>query len=103
MPITVPITTGVPSSKLTANASFVWQNTTDQAVEITNCSGFATESSYSVAAKTASGPGETSAQINASPTSWTFTETPDLCNPPGGGVPRIQNPTMPEARERDVA
>ena len=98
MPITVNVVNGHPSSQLTANAHFVWVNPTLNQVTITDCIGFCTQASYTIPARTATGPGETAAQINPSPYSWEFME-----NPPGTwsgtglGMPHIQNPTSPAA------
>lgn len=107
MPTTVNVTNGRPSVALHPNDDFVWVNPTGNQVELTNCGGFCTQSSYSVPAAGAT-PGEAAAKINSAPTGWSFTESPtDTWNPggPTPGTPRIQNPGrfIANENERDVA
>jgi len=105
MPTTVNIVNGHASATLNAGDQFVWVNPTANAVELTNCSAFCTQSSYNVPAAGQT-PGETAAQINSAPSGWTFSETPSSTWSPGGptpGQPRIQNPKKFHADEKDVA
>jgi hypothetical protein len=98
MPLaTVNLVNGQASSALSAGDHFVWLNPTSNVVTVSNCGGFCTQSSYTVPVRTATGPGETPAQLSTNPTSgWNFTENPSSTWNPGGtnpGVPHIQNPS----------
>jgi hypothetical protein len=98
MPTTVSLVIGVASAQLNPGDRFVWVNPTLNQVTITDCIGFCTQASYTIPARTATGPGETAAQINPSPYNWEFMENPpDTWSGTGLGMPHIQNPTSPAA------
>lgn len=99
MPI-INLVNGQASTHLSADAYFDWENPTVNQVTVTGCSGFCTQSSYTVPARTASGPGLTQAQVNSNPTNWGFEEDPASTWNPGGvnpGKPHVQNPTQKAA------
>jgi hypothetical protein len=83
---------------------FYWANPTGLMVTVNNCGGFCTNSSYPVpAAANGQQYGLKEATLLASPTVWTFSETPNEWNAPG--LPRITNPPWPTPlnAEKDVA
>jgi hypothetical protein len=96
MPTTVSLVTGVASAQLNPGDHFVWVNPTNTNVLVANCGGFCTQQSYDVPAN-----GEVAAQIIQNPVAWTFTETPNVYNNVGLGMPHVHNPQA--MREKDVA
>jgi hypothetical protein len=100
MPTTVNVANGVPSAHLNPGDHFVWVNNTSNDVAISNCGGFCVASNYTVN-KNSTSP----AQVNQSPTNWSFSEDPSNTWNPGGphpGLPHISNPNRP-AQDKEVA
>ena len=83
----------VVDGPLTNGCNFKWTNTTSAAVQLTNCGGFCTASSFTVPAKSGSTNGTADAQILADPTGYTFTDP--AWNAPG--TPRIVVEPWPTA------
>jgi hypothetical protein len=103
MPTTINLVDGTASIHLSAGDHFAWENNTDQPVVVSNCSEFCVGSTYTVPARTATGPGLLAGQINSNPAdNWTFVETPSVWRPGviNPGVPHVQNPPV---MHRDVA